>query len=66
MFVYHIGKIIEVYVENMLVKSKKENPYVAELTRVFKILDVYKTKLKLAKYAFDVCSGKILGFMVSH
>lgn len=66
MFVDHIGKKIEFYVENMLVNSKKENQYVDELTKVFKLLDVYKTKLNLANCAFNVGSGKILGFMVSH
>lgn len=66
MFVDHIDKTIEVYVENMLIKSKKENQYVAELTKVFKILDVYKTKLNFAKCAFDVSLRTILGFMVSH
>lgn len=56
---------MEVYVDNMLVKSKKESRHLADLQETFEILQCYNMKLNLNKCAFRVLSGKFLGFMVS-
>lgn len=47
MFAEHIGKTMEVYVDNMIVNNRKENQHVAEMTKVFNFLNAYKMKLIL-------------------
>lgn len=51
--------------DDMLVKRRKENQHVAELTKVFNILNAYGMKLNPVKCALAVVSGKLMGFMVS-
>ena len=65
MFKEQIGKTMEVYVDDMLVKSKVSSNHVAHLADMFKILRTYCMKLNPLKCAFDVASGKFLGFMVN-
>lgn len=57
---------MEVYVDDMLVKSIYADQHVAILTKTFAILRKYRMKLNLAKCASGVNSSKFLGFMVSH
>ncbi|KAL5562544.1 hypothetical protein UlMin_032291 [Ulmus minor] len=66
MFKDHIGKTMEVYVDDMLVKSLKTEEHIQNLKETFKILRRYKMKLNPSKCAFGVSSGKFLGFMVNH
>ena len=61
-----IGKTMEAYVDNMLVKSKTAADHVAHLADTFAILRRYRMKLNLLKCAFGVASGKFLGFMINH
>jgi hypothetical protein len=49
----------------MLVKSKEEGSHLDDLEETFKTLLKYQMKLNPSKCAFDVYSGKFLGFMVS-
>jgi hypothetical protein len=65
MFHDQIGINMEVYVDNMLVKSKKDDDYLADLKETFQALRRYNMKLNPAKCVFGVSSGKFLGFMVS-
>ncbi|KAL0303308.1 UNVERIFIED_CONTAM: hypothetical protein Sradi_6198900 [Sesamum radiatum] len=55
----------EVYVDDMLVKSKKAEEHVEDLEETFSILRQYKLKLNQAKCAFEVQGGRFLGFMVT-
>ena len=57
---------MEVYVDNMLVKIKKENHHLNDLREMFETLRLYKIKLNPSKCVFGVSSGKFLGFMVSY
>ncbi|KAL5555866.1 hypothetical protein UlMin_038102 [Ulmus minor] len=57
---------MEVYVDDMLVKSLKTEEHIQNLKETFEILRRYKMKLNPSKCAFDVSSGKFLGFMVNH
>ena len=57
---------MEVYVDNMLVKSKTVADHVAHLSDTFATLPKYQIKLNLLKCAFEVASRKLLGFMVNH
>ena len=61
-----IGRNVEVYVDDMLVKSLDEGKHLDDLRETFNTLRRYNMKLNPSKCAFGVASGKFLGFMVSH
>ena len=65
-FANSIGKTMEVYVDDMLVKSFKKEDHVTELRDKFALLRRCNMKLNLAKCAFGEGSGKFLGFMVNN
>ena len=65
MFFHQIGRNVELYVDNMLVKSKDEANHLEDLKETFSTLCKYNMKLNLAKCIFVVASRKFLGFMVS-
>ena len=65
MFNNQIGRNVEVYVDDMLVKSKEEEDHLDDLKETFNTLRQYIMKLNPSKCAFGVSSGKFLGFMVS-
>ena len=56
---------IEVYVDDMLVKSKEESAYLDDRHKTFTTLKQYQMKLNLSKCAFGIMLGKFLGFMMS-
>ncbi|RDY06409.1 Retrovirus-related Pol polyprotein, partial [Mucuna pruriens] len=60
-----IGVDIEVYVDDMVVKSEKANRHCETLERVFKTLRDHKLKLNPEKCSFEVQAGKFLGFMLT-
>ena len=64
MFKKQIGKNVEVYVDDMLVKSKEEEDHLDDLKETFNTLKQYSMKLNPSKCAFGVSSGKFLGFIV--
>ena len=65
MFSKQIRRNVEVYVDDMLVKSKEEKDHLDDLKEMFDTLKQYSIKLNLAKCTFGVSSRKFLGFMVS-
>ena len=56
---------MEVYVDDMLVKSKEELAHLNDLREMFATLKQYQMKLNPSKCVFGVASGKFSGFMVS-
>ncbi|KAM2192050.1 hypothetical protein ACFX1Q_027784 [Malus domestica] len=64
-FAEHIGKSMEVYVDDMLVKSKHADQHITNLSKTFTILKRYRMRLNPNKCAFGVGFGKFLGFMIS-
>ncbi|XP_039686891.1 uncharacterized protein [Medicago truncatula] len=60
-----IHKEIEVYVDDMIVKSITEEDHVKYLQKMFQRLRKYKLRLNPNKCTFGVRSGKLLGFIVS-
>ncbi|CAL8993565.1 unnamed protein product [Prunus brigantina] len=64
-FAQHIGSIMEVYVDDMLVKSRTAGEHLENLALMFGILKSYRMRLNPTKCAFGVSSGKFLGFMIS-
>uniref|UniRef100_A0A2N9H9Y5 Uncharacterized protein n=1 Tax=Fagus sylvatica TaxID=28930 RepID=A0A2N9H9Y5_FAGSY len=65
MFHHQIGRNVEVYVDDMLVKTKDEVNHMEDLKETFETLRRYRMKLNPSKCVFGVSSGKFLGFMVS-
>ena len=65
MFVQQIGRNVQVYVDDVLVKSRREEDHLEDLKETFSTLCSYNMKLNLGKCAFGVTAGKFLGFMVS-
>ena len=57
---------MEVYIDDMLVKSTTAEVYIAHLSEAFQILRNYNMKLNPAKCAFGVSTRKFLGFIVNH
>ena len=66
MFEPQLGKNIEVYIDDMVVKSKVESEHVNNLGNIFEILRRHKLRLNTSKCSFVVGSGKFLGYMVTH
>ena len=66
MFQKQIGATMEVYIDDMLVKSTTADLHIAHLSEAFQILRNYNMKLNPAKCAFSVSAGKFLGFIVNH
>ncbi|PKI71947.1 hypothetical protein CRG98_007630 [Punica granatum] len=58
-------KEIEVYVDDMIAKSKEGEDHLVNLKRLFNRLKKYKLRLNPAKCTFGVKLGKLLGFVVS-
>ena len=56
---------MEVYMDDMLVKSKEEPAHLDDLKQTFAMLRQYPMKLNPSKCVFGVASGKFLRFMVS-
>jgi len=58
-------KEIEVYVDDMIAKSKIEEEHIVNLQKLFERLRKFKLRLNPTKCTFGVKSGKLLGFIVS-
>ena len=65
MFMHQIGRNVQVYVDDMLVKSIREDDYLSDLQENFDTFWLYNMKLNPNKCVFRVTTGKFLRFMVS-
>ena len=65
MFAHQIGRNVQVYMDDMLVKSIREDDHLDNLKETFDTLRSYNMKLNPNKCAFGVTTGKFLGFIVS-
>ena len=66
MFELLLGKNIEIYIDDMVVKSKMVSEHLGDLRVIFEVLRNYKLRLNASKCSFGVGSGKFLGYMVIH
>ena len=66
MFKEQLGRNMEAYIDDMVVKSKALEDHLTDLTRTFKTLQKHRLKLNASKCAFGVSSGKFLGYMVTY
>ena len=64
MFEPQLGKSIEVYIDDIVVKSKVMFEHVRDLRNIFKILRKHKLHLNAFKCSFSVGSSKFLGYML--
>ena len=65
MFEDEIGEAMDVYVDDMLVKSKIEGDHIANLSKVFAKLLAHGMRLNPQKCILAVGGSKFLGFMVN-
>ena len=66
MFELQLGKNIEIYVDDMVVKSKVVSGHLGDLSGIFDVMRRHKLRLNASKCSFGVGSGKFLGYMVTH
>ncbi|XP_013658791.1 uncharacterized protein LOC106363622 [Brassica napus] len=64
-FSEQLGKTMEVYIDDMLVKSLDEHDHVSHLEECFAKLNAHNMKLNPAKCRFAVASGEFLGYLVT-
>ena len=65
MFESQMGKNIEIYIDDMVVKSKIVSEHIGDLTNILEILRGHKLHLNASKCSFGVGSGKFLSYMVT-
>ena len=65
MFPNQLGNTMEVYIDDMLIKSPHTNQYLDHLCQAFKVLRKYNMKLNPTKCSFGVAFGKFLDYMVT-
>ena len=65
-FESQLGKNIEIYIDDMVVKSKMVSEHLGDLRAIFQILRKYKLRLNVSKCSLGVGSSKFLGYMVTH
>ena len=66
MFEPQLGKNIEIYVDDMVVKSKVVSGHLGDLGGIFDVMRRHKLRLNASKCSFGVGSSKFLGYMVTH
>jgi hypothetical protein len=65
-FIFHdlLGIILEIYIDDVIVKSDSMDNHLADLRLVFKKMHRYGIKMNPLKCVFDVSAGKFLGFII--
>ena len=66
MFESQLRKNIEIYIDDMVVKSNVVSEHLGDLGDILEVLRKYKLRLNASKCSFGVGSGKFLGYMVTH
>ena len=66
MFESQLGENIEIYIDDMVMKSKMVLKHLGDLRAIFEILRKYKLRLNASRCSFGVGSGKFLDYMVIH
>ncbi|GAU22916.1 hypothetical protein TSUD_326890 [Trifolium subterraneum] len=65
-FMEQIGKNLEVYIDDMVVKTEKKGEHDKDLDDILKSVKKYNMRLNPAKRSFGVHTGKFLGFLLTH
>ena len=61
-----LGKWLEAYIDDVVIKTENSENFIEDLQQVFNCLRHYRWKLNPEKCVFEVPAGKLLGFIVSH
>ncbi|CAL1380473.1 unnamed protein product [Linum trigynum] len=64
-FSQQIGRNIEAYVDDLIVKTKKGNSHLEDLRETFEALCKHSLRLNPLKCVFGAEAGKFLGFMIT-
>ena len=65
MFWEKIGRTVEMYIDDMVLKSKQEVQHIKDLQGVFAVLRHHKLRLNAKKCAFGVRAGKFFGYLIT-
>ena len=65
MFADYLGDTIEVYIDDMLIKSLHADQHLDHIRQAFEVLKKYSMKRNPTKCLFGVASDKFLGYMVT-
>jgi hypothetical protein len=60
-----IGRNIQVYIDDVVITTRKEESLISELKETFDNLNRYKLKLNPTKCSFGILAGQLQGFLVS-
>jgi hypothetical protein len=60
-----IGHNIQVYIDDVVITTRKEESLISDLVETFDNLNRYKLKLNPTKCSFGVLAGQLLGFLLS-
>ena len=65
-YIFHslIGKEIEIYIDDVVVKSRSDEKHLADLRKTLECTRKHGLKMNPNKCAFGVSAGQFLGFMV--
>ena len=65
-YIFHklIGRIVEIYIDDVMIKSKGYKEHLADLRETLECTRKYGLKMNPNKCAFGVSAGQFLGFMV--
>ena len=66
MFRDKIRCTVEVYIDDMVVKSKQETQHIDNLAEVLQVLHLHKLRLNADKCAFGVGASKFLGYLITN
>ncbi|KAM0975196.1 hypothetical protein TB2_017885 [Malus domestica] len=61
-----IGTIVEVYIDDVVIKSARQKTHLDDLRQAFLRMRQHNLKMNLAKCAFGVSAGNFLVFFVHH
>lgn len=64
-FTHQAGRNVEVYVDDMIVKSEAEDKHQVDLEETFNTIRRYNLKVNLEKCSFGIQARKFLGFMLT-
>ena len=64
MFQDKIGRTVEVYIDDMMVKSKQEGRHIEDLQGAFEVLRQHRLRLNAEECVFSVGAGKFLGYLI--
>ena len=65
MFADYLGDTMEVYIDDLLIKSLHADQHLDHLCQAFEVLQKYNMKLNPTKCSFSLASNKFLGFLVT-